>query len=140
MLLYISFHKKWKSAIRAEVLALLAKHTSSSEPLHKRLSAIPIAAWEDEMPTVELALRETIRLVVNFTSLRRNVPGGDKGGGGFRDEEVPSNGFMAYNLTDVHMNPNIYTHPEVFDPERFNPGREEDKGEPYGYLGWGVGK
>jgi cytochrome P450 len=91
------------------------------------------------MPTLDIALRETIRLVLNDTALRRNLlEGGEKlkmlGG------EVPNGGFVVYNLSDAHMNPKIYTDPEVFDPERFSPGREEDKREPYGFLGWGAGE
>jgi hypothetical protein len=35
---------------------LLAHHTNSSELLHKRLSAIPISVWKDEMPTIDVVL------------------------------------------------------------------------------------
>jgi sterol 14-demethylase len=92
------------------------------------------------MPTVELVLRETIRFVFNFTALRRNLPGGNgnvtlPGGVG----EIPSGRFLAYNVSDAHMNASIYTDPQVFDPERFSPDREEDKREPYAFLGWGAG-
>lgn len=142
ILLYISMHAHWKSTIRAEIHALLTQHTNPSEPLHKRVSAIPISAWEDATPALELALRETIRLIVNFTALRRHHSGGNGGtlkmpGG---DGEVPNGGFIAYCMTDAHMNPDIYTDPGVFDPERYSPGREEDKHEPYAYLGWGAGR
>jgi cytochrome P450 len=93
------------------------------------------------MPATDLVLRETIRLVVNGTTLRRNLPGPGgslkiPGGVG----EVPNGTFVAYNLSDAHMNPSIYTDPETFDPERFSSGREEDKREPYAYLGWGAGE
>jgi hypothetical protein len=107
LLLYISFHTKWKSAICAKILALLAQHSNSSEPLHKQLSAIPITVWEDVMPTLDIALGETIRLVVHFAALRRNVPVDKGDGGDFRiaggDGKVPRGGFVAYNLTDVHI-------------------------------------
>lgn len=85
-------------------------------------------------------MRETIRLAINSTSLRRNLP---DDGQAFQIPglgEVPPGGFVAYNVSDVHLNPNIYTEPRVFDPERFRPGREEDKREPYAFLGWGVGE
>jgi sterol 14-demethylase len=94
------------------------------------------------MPTIDLVLRETIRLVVNGTVLRRNLPGGSgeslKMSGG--EVEVPSGGFLAYSLADAHMNARIYTNPGEFDPERFSPGREEDKQEAYSFLGWGAGE
>lgn len=89
------------------------------------------------MPSTDLALRETIRLVVNGTVLRRNLVGRVKLS---EVGEVPSGGFLAYSLSDAHMNPRIYTDPGLFDPERFSPGREEDKREPYAFLGWGAGE
>lgn len=140
ILLYMSFHSQWKLAIRKEVLSLLDQYANPSEPFHKRLSSIPIDAWEDQMPTIDLVQRETLRIVVNGPLLRRNLIEGvgkikvaDAG-------EVPHGGFIAYPISDVHMNANIYTNPETFDPERFNPGREEDKREPYAFLGWGAGE
>lgn len=140
ILLYMSFHSQWKLAIRKEVLSLLDQYANPSEPFHKRLSSIPIDAWEDQMPTIDLVQRETLRIVVNGPLLRRNLIEGvgkikvaDAG-------EVPHGGFIAYPISDVHMNANIYTNPETFDPERFNPGREEDKREPYAFLGWGAGR
>jgi cytochrome P450 len=93
------------------------------------------------MPTVDLVLRETLRLVVNNTALRRHLP---EGGGNMNIPggvgKVPNGGFLAYNASDAHLNPNIYTDPGTFNPERFGPGREEDKREPYAFLGWGAGK
>ena len=87
------------------------------------------------MPILDLVLRETIRHTANGASLRRNVL-----------EDITLSGalvkrgeFIAYSLADAHMNPNIYTRPDEFDPARFTPGREEDKKEVYGYLGWGAG-
>jgi cytochrome P450 len=121
---------------------LLDQHTNPSEPLHKRLSSIPISFWEDATPNLDLAIRETIRLVVNFTALRRHLPGRD--GGSLRipgmDRDVSNGEFLAYNISDANLNPDIYTNPEVFDPHRYSPGREEDKRETYAYLGWGAGE
>ena len=92
------------------------------------------------MPTIELALRETIRLAFNGTTLRRNLLAGGQtfqipGVG-----EVPYGDFLVYGVSDVHLNPYIYANPDVFDPERFGPKREEDKREPYAFLGWGAGE
>jgi len=47
--------------------------------------------------------------------------------------------FLAYQSADVHLNPDIYTNPMMFDPDRYGPGREEDRKEACGYLGWGAG-
>ena len=87
------------------------------------------------MPILDLVLKETIRHTANGASLRRNVLEDITLSGGL----VKRGEFIAYSLGDVHMNPNIYTRPDEFDPGRFAPGREEDKKQAYGYLGWGVG-
>ena len=34
----------------------------------------------------------------------------------------------------------IYPNPTTFDPERYLPGREEDKKERLAFLGWGAGE
>jgi len=47
---------------------------------------------------------------------------------------------LVYSVMDVHMNEDIYTEPEKFDPARFEIGREEDRKVYYGFLGWGTGK
>ena len=138
ILLFLSFHKEWKQKVAQEVTSLIQMHTdpASSEPLHKRLSTIPVSAWEEEMPNFDLVLREAVRLVVNITAVRRNI---------FKDvdviaqQSVPKGHFVAYSLADVHLNPDIYTNPTEFDPTRFEPGRQEDKKQTYGYLGWGAG-
>ena len=54
--------------------------------------------------------------------------------------KIQKGDFLAYPVMDVHMNGNIYTEPEKFDPARFEIGREEDRKVSYGYLGWGAGK
>lgn len=88
------------------------------------------------MPSLDVAIRETIRLTLNGTALRRNLAEEWK----VEDKSLARGDFVAYSLSDVHLNPDIYTNPMVFDPDRFGPGREEDKKEQFGYLGWGVGR
>lgn len=87
------------------------------------------------MPALELVLRETLRMILSPTALRRNFQEDLEIDG----KRIPAGNFVAYSLGDVHMNPDIYTDPAEFDPTRFNPGREEDKRETYAYLGWGGG-
>ena len=54
--------------------------------------------------------------------------------------KIQKGDFLVYSVMDVHMNEDIYTEPEKFDPARFEIGREEDKKVYYGFLGWGTGK
>lgn len=37
------------------------------------------------------------------------------------------------------MNEHVYQDPNSWDPERYLPGREEDKKQPHAYIGWGTG-
>jgi retinoid hydroxylase len=39
----------------------------------------------------------------------------------------------------THQLPTLFANPETFDPSRFAPPREEDKKNPYGLIGFGVG-
>jgi len=137
-LVYLSFHDEWKSKVKAEVDALMNKHTtnSSNEPLHQRLSSVPISAWEEEMPVLDLIIRETLRLTLNGLSLRRNLSENLIFAGGV----VNPGDFVAYSLADAHLNPEIYSQPHEFDPDRFNPGREEDKKGTFSFIGWGAGR
>jgi sterol 14-demethylase len=136
-LVYLSFHDEWKAKAKAEVDALVNKHTtnSSNEPLHQRLASIQVSAWEEEVPVLDLIIRETLRISFTGLSLRRNLFDDLTFSGGL----VKAGDFVAYSLADVHLNPEIYSRPYEFDPTRFTPGREEDKKGTFSYLGWGAG-
>ena len=84
---------------------------------------------------MDLIIRETIRLTQNSTFLRRNV-GKDME---MQGVAIQKGDFLAYAVSEVHMNEDIYAEPEKFDPARFEVGREEDRKVDFGYLGWGVG-
>ena len=109
--------------------------TSSSDPLHARLSSIPLNAWEEELPTLETIIRETLRISGSGTMLRRNIAKDIQIG----DATIRRGDFLAYSAADVNLNSDIYTNPMVFDPDRYGPGREEDRKEALGYLSWGAG-
>ncbi|PPQ98483.1 hypothetical protein CVT26_013884 [Gymnopilus dilepis] len=137
-LVFLAAHPEWKTKVKAEIEALIAKHTDtvSPDPLHKRLAAIPISAWEDEMPILESVIRESLRLAFNSALLRRNLSEPFTVAGG----TIEKGDFLTYSVADVHLNPEIYTRPQEFDPLRFGPGREEDKKHTYAFLGWGAGR
>jgi sterol 14-demethylase len=47
--------------------------------------------------------------------------------------------FIVYSQADAHLDPEIYVNPLKFDPERYSPGREEDRKQANAYLAWGAG-
>ncbi|KAF8975718.1 cytochrome P450 [Cyathus striatus] len=97
------------------------------------MNAIPIAAWEDDMPVVNLVLHEIIRITQNQTLLHRNVSDDMEFGG----QKIAKGEFIVYSIYDLHMNPDFYENSEMFDPDRYRPGREEDKKSMFAYIGWG---
>ncbi|EFQ35227.1 cytochrome P450 6A1 [Colletotrichum graminicola M1.001] len=130
----------WAQRVRAEVESAVAKRRTRSEQTDLDvLRELTIDDWESCFPTTNLCLQESIRLHTVGAAFRknmtdRNVPIGKTG------EVIPRGGFAALHIDDVHMNPDIYTNPSLFDPGRFSPDRAEDKKAPLAYGGWGHGR
>ncbi|KIM37016.1 hypothetical protein M413DRAFT_423833 [Hebeloma cylindrosporum] len=108
-LLYLAANPIWREKVSAEFKALLQKHTdtSSSEPLHKRLGMIPVSAWEEELPSADLVVRETIRLLLNLGIPRRNTQRRVTIDG----VTIEKGDFVMYSAAKVHLNPDIYPNP-----------------------------
>ena len=136
-LLHLGTNPRWKQKAIDECKALVEKYTNttSPEPLHTRLSAIPTSAWEDELPSIDSIIRETLRISASGTLFRRNVMKDIQIG----EATIKRGDFVAYSIADVSLNPEIYTNPMTFDPDRYGPGREEDRKENLAYLAWGAG-
>ncbi|KAF8879392.1 cytochrome P450 [Infundibulicybe gibba] len=137
LLIYLESNPEWKSKVTDELKALISKNSGSpNDPLFKQLGMVPIAAWEEETPQLEYVLRETIRLVINGTALRRNLTQEMS----LYGKDIHRGDFLAYQLADAHLDPEIYSKPDTFDPTRFFPDRAEDKKGTFAYLGWGAGR
>ena len=137
-LIFLAANPIWKEKVKKEYEALLEKHTDtfSSEDYDKRLATIPLSAWEEELPSTDLVLRETIRLTLTIGFPRRNTQRNVT----IDDVVIKKGDFVMYSAAQTHLNPDIYPNPMTFDPERYMPGREEDQKEALAYLGWGVGE
>jgi len=138
-LLYLGNHDDWRQRAISEIQSMISTHSDGqigTEPLHNRLASIPLSAWEDELPALDLIIRETIRLSTSTTHLRRNLRSEVEADG----VRIAKGDFMAYLSTDVHMDEDIYKNPETFDPGRYEAGRNEDKSVYCGYVGWGAGQ
>lgn len=60
--------------VRQEVDNVADKyHPDKSVPLKERLMSLPIEAWENEFPLIDLCLREVIRLQLSGTASRKNL-------------------------------------------------------------------
>ncbi|PPQ75528.1 hypothetical protein CVT24_013234 [Panaeolus cyanescens] len=137
-LLYLGAHPEWKKRVTDEYKTLLNNYapTATGEPLHKRLATIPMSAWEDELPSMDLVIRETLRMIMSSSLIRRNIQEDIE----FDGIKVKKGDFLLYSTADAHMDEKIYTNPEEYDPGRYLPGREEDKKEAFAFVGWGAGR
>ena len=133
----LAIHSEWREKCKKEIQDLLFRYPcdSPSATLCEKLGAVPISAWEDELPTLEACVRESHRIVVAGVVIRRNL-----------HEEIRISGrlikrgdFLAYSLGEVHLNPEYYPEPYKYDPGRWlRP--DPVTNVPYPFLGWGAGK
>lgn len=139
MIIYLANDPYWRGKVWEEVKALAERYDSdTSKPIAERLASAPLEAWENELPTIDLCLRDSIRLNLVGSMFRQNhsnspVKLSD-------NSEIPAGAFAAYPLGDVHLNPDVYANPEKWDPSRYLPDRAEDQKSKFGYLGWGAGR
>lgn len=138
---YLATNKEWYKRVQAEVDGVLARHRDPAKPdqtAAEIFSSLTVDQWEAEFPSIDLCLRECIRLQTVGTAFRRNVSGRDVVISKASGEVIPRDAFAMYLIDDVHMDPAVYTDPWAFDPGRYERG--EDKKVPYGYVGWGLGR
>ncbi|KAF3011131.1 hypothetical protein E8E13_011429 [Curvularia kusanoi] len=140
VLCYLATSPEWLAKVRDEVRATAAKHARDpSAPLRHQLNDVPLEAWEADFPMVDLCLKDSIRLNLLGTAFRKNISGRPLPTGNGM-EVIPTDAYVTYATADVHQDPSIYSNPEVWDPARYLPGREEDKKSPHAWLGWGVAR
>lgn len=53
---------------------------------------------------------------------------------------VPKGDICCASPNFQHMMPGLFTHPKTYDPERYAPGREEDKRKQFSFIGFGGGR
>jgi len=57
----------------------------------------------------------------------------------FGGYHVPAGSRVLLSLAACHRLPDVFANPDVFDPDRFAPPREEDKRTPYSLVTFGGG-
>jgi cytochrome P450 len=137
-LIDLATHPEWREKCKKEIGELLSRHVGdslSSSTLSERLGAIPVLAWEDELPILDACTRESQRIAMNIVALRRNLHEEVKVGG----QVVKPGDFLAYSLADVHLNPEYYPDPYKYDPGRWLRPDPVPNGI-YPFIGWGAGR
>lgn len=95
---------------------------------------ISVAATR-EMKVLESFLKETGRLHSPLFNVPRRVVRDVE----FADYTLPEKTPVRLALAASHRLPTVFANPEVFDPDRFAPPREEDKRTPYSLVTFGGG-
>ncbi|PHH71663.1 hypothetical protein CDD80_5078 [Ophiocordyceps camponoti-rufipedis] len=72
ILVYLSTNPDWYARIRSEVDASIARHGLPDETPPKTLTRLSLSDWESDFPLVEVAMRETIRLIGRGVCMRKN--------------------------------------------------------------------
>jgi hypothetical protein len=136
--IHLAIHPEWKEKCRKEVQDLIARHVGdslSTATLSEKLAVIPFSAWEDELPILDACTRESQRIVLSSTFLRRNIRNDVK----INEQVVKRGDFIAYSVADVHFNPEFYPEPYKYDPGRWlRP--DPIPNTTYPFVGWGAGR
>ncbi|KAJ7090817.1 cytochrome P450 [Mycena belliarum] len=129
-LTFLCHHETWKAKAQAEIDAFVLSHGVHGVPLSEVLASLPFATWEKSLPTIDLCLQESLRLVANAAIIRRNM--GDNID--IAGNVISRGDYAMYMTADTHLNDTIFPEPDVFNPNR-------DFGKPSdGFLlAWGTG-
>mmetsp|Transcript_9050 Transcript_9050/g.16328 ORF Transcript_9050/g.16328 Transcript_9050/m.16328 type:complete len:152 (+) Transcript_9050:190-645(+) len=91
------------------------------------------------MPLLHNSMKEALRLCPPLILLIRQALKDVKVHAAGKDYTIPE-GDMVLISPSVGMRiPEVFAKPDEFDPDRFGPGREEDKSSPFAYMGFGGG-
>jgi sterol 14-demethylase len=142
LLLTLLFAGQHTSAVLAAWCGiLLHQHRQYLAPVHdEREREVGDAALTYEslrrLVVLERAIKETERMRPPLIMLMRSVLQPLRVNG----YELPAGSLAVASPAVSHRMPEIYTQPELFDPDRFAAGREEDRNAPYSLIGFGGGK
>ncbi|WP_327098388.1 cytochrome P450 [Nocardia vinacea] len=122
---YLGKHPEWQRRVRAEVCAVDAEIGG----------AAPTVGDLDRMRELDLVIKESLRLMPPVPGLPRRA---------VRDTEILGHYIPAGTPIDCaytvnHFLPELWTRPEVFDPERFGDARREDKSHRLAWVPFGAG-
>ncbi|KAG9087823.1 hypothetical protein FS749_002617 [Ceratobasidium sp. UAMH 11750] len=116
---------EWRVKVIQELKSSFNKYAPPSgdyASAAERFSDVPLEAWENEMPILEVGL------------FARDYSGDLE----FEGKTIPNGTFLVYPLGETHSDPSIYPEPSKFNPGRFAEG--QDKSQTHAFLGWGVGR
>lgn len=118
---YLAKYPQWQVRARRETLELG--------------DAVPDADALDRLATLDLVIKESLRLVPPVPSLVRETVIDTEVLGYY----VPARSLVSLSLSSCHFAPEYWSDPHTFDPERFGGDRREDRGHRYAWMPFGGG-
>jgi sterol 14-demethylase len=132
---HLACSPEWQWRVGQEVREVAGRYAKDGNaPLRDQLRDVRFEAFDSEFPETYMCLHETIRLHGNMVQFRRNV--GNRAVPLRADEVIPPGAFAAYHTGDVHMHPDIYPNPELWDPSPHS--LATTAAQPF--VGWGQGR
>jgi len=117
---------------------LLATHPEWQDRLYEEGRDLPARLTSDELKQLEQcdrAWRETLRRYTIAPFLpRRPLCDVELAG-----HHIPAGAMVGVMIAPLHLDPEVWTAPERFDPDRFSPERAEDRRKRGAYLPFGAG-
>jgi cytochrome P450 len=119
----------------ATICFMLIRSPETYRSLQKEiLSANPTDDELQSLPYLKGVIKEGLRLsMANPSRLPRVIP---SGGLTYRDLHIPAGTVVSCTPYELHLNPSIYTHPALFNPERWGSGSEEMNRD---FIAFGLG-
>jgi sterol 14-demethylase len=140
LILTLLFAGQHTSAVLAAWTGLfLSRHPDHLERVRDEVVPLgdrPTLAELKRLAHLERCMKEAERLrpplVMLMRSVLKPVP--------CLGTELPPGSLAMVSPAVTHRMDSVFAAPERFDPDRFGPGREEDKRTPYALIGFGGGK
>jgi retinoid hydroxylase len=130
------------TTLSAWLLYLLASHPDILARVHAEMDeALTATGGEVTMDAIKAMrlLGHAVDEAGRLYSPVGNVPRGVVKDFTFGGYHVPAGSRVLLSLAACHRLPDIFANPDVFDPDRFAPPREEDKHTPYSLVTFGGG-
>ncbi len=117
MAYYLACHPEWQERLREECRSL----------------GKPTVGYDDDLPLMDLVLRETLRMNAPVGMLARQALTDTELEGRY----IPAGSLMMLGIYPTQRMEPWWNEPDTFDPERFTPERAEDKSHPYAWMPFG---
>jgi sterol 14-demethylase len=89
----------------------------------------------NELQKLDRALKESQRMHPVMTHYARYNAQGYQ----FEGYDIPKGWMTVVCPAISHRDPDVFLNPDIYDPDRFAPHRQEDKRHPYALIGFGAG-